>query len=208
MNTLKTMMSSPDTLAASPSLRFTAAGIVGLLVMAISAVLLNLPNSTLPMTQFSLSGYGFDVLALYGFFSLVMFGATYFIVPRVTRREWLSRRLIKMHFLFSVYGVIFVALVALFGGLQQGVGQEDWQQPWHGAAARAYPYAVATTFSWCLILFSNIFFFLHLALMWMRLGRRSSHPTLLVTTHGSHGASPHGEEGDIDNAGPGHIHAH
>jgi cytochrome c oxidase cbb3-type subunit I len=208
VNTLKTMMSTPDTLAASPSLRFTAAGIVGLLVMAVSAVLLNLPNSTLPMTQFSLSGYGFDVLAMYGFFSLVMFGATYFIVPRVTRREWLSRRLIKMHFLFSVYGVIFVALVALFGGLQQGVGQEDWQQPWHAAAARAYPYAVATTFSWCLILFSNIFFFLHLALMWMRLGRRSSHPTLLASTHGSHGASPHGEEGDIDNAGPGHIHAH
>ena len=151
-------------------------------MLAVAAVLLNLPGSTLPLTQFSLSGYGFDILALYGFFSFVMFGATYFIVPRVTRREWLSRRLIKMHFLFSVYGIIIVALVALFGGLQQGGGQEDWQQPWFGAAARAYPYAVAITFSWCLILFSNIFFFLHLALMWMRLGRRSSHPTLLVRT--------------------------
>ena len=137
-----------------------------------------------------------------------MFGATYFIVPRVTRREWLSRRLIKMHFLFSVYGVIFVALIALFGGLQQGMGQEDWQQPWYGAEGRAYPYAVATTLSWGLILFSNIFFFIHLALMWLRLGRRSSHPTLLVSSHGSHGHSPHGEEGDIDNAGPGHAAAH
>lgn len=208
VNTLRTMLASPESLAASPTLRFTTAGIVGLLVMAVSAVLLNLPGSTLQLTQFSLSGYGFDILALYGFFSFVMFGATYFIVPRITRREWLSRRLIKMHFLFSVYGVIFVALIALFGGLQQGVGQEDWQQPWAGAAARAYPYAVATTFSWCLILFSNIFFFLHLALMWMRLGRRSSHPTLLVSSHGSHGSSPHGEEGDIDNAGPGHAAAH
>ena len=157
----------------------------------------------LRITQFSLSGYGFDVLALYGFFSLVMFGATYFIVPRVTRREWLSRRLIKMHFLFSVYGVVFVALVALFGGLQQGIGQEDWQLPWLIAASRAFPYAVAMTFSWGLILFSNVFFFLHLALMWLRLGRRSSHPTLLVSSHGS---SPHGEEGDIDNVGPAHAH--
>ncbi len=205
VNTIRTMAACPETLAGSPALRFTAAGMTGLIVLAIAAVLLNLPESSLPLTQFSLSGYGFDILGLYGFFSLVMFGATYFIVPRITCREWLSRRLIKVHFLFSVYGIITVALVALFGGLQQGVGQEDWQQPWAGAAARAYPYAVAITFAWCLILFSNIFFFIHLTLMWLRLGRRSTHPTLLVR---SHGANPHGEEGDIDNAGPGHATAH
>jgi cytochrome c oxidase cbb3-type subunit 1 len=207
LNLLRTALSSPEILAGSPSLRFTVAGIVGLAVLGLSAVILNLPNTTLPLTQFSLSGYGFEILALYGFFSFVMFGAVYFIVPRVTRREWLSRRMISVHFLLSVYGIITVALVALFGGLQQGIGQEDWTQPWQGAATRAYPYAVATTIAWCFILFSNIFFFLHLTLMWLRLGRRSSHPTLLVSAHG-HGAGPHGEEGDIDNAGPGHMAAH
>jgi cytochrome c oxidase cbb3-type subunit I len=205
INTIRTMLSCPETLSASPSLRFTMAGITGLILLASAAVLLNLPGSSLKHTQFSLSGYGFDILAIYGFFSFVMFGATYFIVPRVTQREWLSRRLIKVHFLFSVYGIITVALVALFGGVLQGGGQEEWQQPWSSASAYAKPYAVAITVSWCLILFSNIFFFLHLMLMWMRLGRRSSHPTLLVRGHGS---SPHGDDGDIDNAGPGHVHAH
>lgn len=207
INLLRTTLASPEVVAGSPALRFTIAGIGGLMLLAFSAVVLNLPDSTLPLTQFSLSGYGFEILALYGFFSFVMFGAVYFIVPRVTRREWLSRRLIKIHFLFSVYGIITVALVALFGGLQQGIGQEEWQQPWQGAATRAYPYAVATTIAWCFILFSNVFFFIHLTLMWLRLGRRSSHPTLLVSAHG-HGPSPHGEEGDIDNAGPGHMPAH
>ena len=192
---------------ATPSLRTAIVGIAGLALLAVSAVVFNLPETTLPLTQFSLSGYGFEILALYGFFSFVMFGAVYFIVPRVTRREWLSRRLIKIHFLLSVYGIMTVALVALFGGLQQGIGQEDWQQPWEGAATRAFPYAVATTIAWYFILISNIFFFIHLALMWLRLGRRSSHPTLLVSDH-SHGAGPHGEEGDIDNAGPGHVVAH
>lgn len=201
VNTLRTIMSSQETMVSSPTLRFTTAGMVSLIVLAVCAVLLNLPGSTLRMTQFTLSGYGFDMLALYGFFTFVMFGATYFIVPRVTRREWLSRRLIKMHFLFSVYGTVFVALVALFGGLMQGMGQENWKNAWDNFS---YPYAVTITFSWSLILFSNIFFFLHLALMWMRLGRRSSHPTLLVSHHGSH--SPHGEEGDIDNAGSAHAH--
>ncbi len=206
INTMRTMLSAPETMAASPALRFTVAGMVGLVVLAVAAVVLNLPGSTLRLTQFSLSGYGFDVLALYGFFSMVAFGATYFIVPRVTRREWLSRRLIKMHFLFSCYGVVFVALIALFGGLLQGAGQESFEQPWSDAAAYAKPYAVAMTFSWALILFSNVFFFLHLTLMWLRLGRRSSHPTLLVSHHTP--SSPHGEEGDIDNAGPGHAAAH
>lgn len=204
-NTLRTMLSNPETVAASPALRFTIAGITGLIILAVAGVALNLPGSTLRLTQFTLSGYGYDILALYGFFTFVMFGATYFIVPRITRREWLSRRLIKMHFLFSVYGIITVTLVALFGGLLQGGGQEEWQQPWISATAYAKPYAVAITFAWCLILFSNIFFFIHLALMWLGLGRRSTHPTLLVRSHGS---SPHGEEGDIDNAGPGHAAAH
>ncbi|PAW69851.1 MAG: hypothetical protein B9S30_03760 [Verrucomicrobiia bacterium Tous-C5FEB] len=202
-NTIRTMLSAEETLAVSPSLRFTIAGIVGLIVLASAAVFLNLPGSTLPLTQFSLSGYGFEILAIYGFFSLVMFGTAYFIVPRVTRREWLSSRLIKIHFLFSVYGIITVALITLFGGLQQGIGQEDWKQPWAAAASRAYPYAVANTVAWILILFSNLFFLLHLALMWIGLGRRSSHPTLLQSAHAS---SPHGAEGDIDNAGPATTH--
>jgi len=196
INTLRTMLSEPEIVAQSPSLRFTMAGIVGLIVLAASGVLLNLPGSTLQLTQFTLSSYGFDVLGIYGFFSLVMFGATYFIVPRITRREWISRRLISMHFLFSCYGTVFVALIAIFGGLQQGVGIEDWK---FADFTRVRPYAVAMTLSWSLILFSNVFFFLHLALMWLRLGRRSTHPTLLVSSH-DHG-SPHGEEGDIDNAG-------
>ncbi|MEO8613964.1 MAG: cbb3-type cytochrome c oxidase subunit I [Luteolibacter sp.] len=206
INILRTMMSSPETMAVSPSLRFTAAGIAGLALLGFAAVLLNLPDSTLPLTQFSLSGYGFEILALYGFFSFVMFGAVYFIVPRVTRREWLSRRLIKIHFLFSVYGIISIVLFAILGGFEQGIGQEDWLQPWQSAATRAYPYAVGTTIAWCFILFSNVFFFIHLALMWLRLGRRSSHPTLLAVHHST--ASPHGEEGDIDNAGPGSMPAH
>ncbi|MBK1815214.1 cbb3-type cytochrome c oxidase subunit I [Luteolibacter yonseiensis] len=202
LNLLRTMLGNPETMSASPSLRFTTAGLTGLLVLAFAAVVLNLPDSTLPLTQFSLSGYGFEILALYGFFTFVMFGAVYFIVPRVTRREWLSRRLISIHFLFSTYGIVTIALIALFGGLQQGIGQEDWQVPFQSAATRAYPYAVATTIAWIFILISNIFFFLHLTLMWLRLGRRSSHPTLLAADHG-HAVSPHGEEGDIDNAGPG-----
>ncbi len=205
INILRTLMTDMDLVGNSPTLRFTMAGIVGLLVMAVAAVILNLPGSTLPLTQFSLSGYGFEVIAVYAFFSFIMFGATYFIVPRITCREWLSRRLIKMHFFFSIYGIAIIAIVAIFGGLQQGLGQEAFEQPWADSFLSARPYAWAMTISWSFILFSNIFFFMHLTVMWLRLGRRSTHPTLLAAAHG---ASPHGAEGDIDNIGSGTASAH
>lgn len=206
MNLLRTAKTADQNVVAhSPTLRFTMAGVGGLIVVAIAAVFLNLPESTLKFSQFSMSGYGFEILTLYGFFSLVMFGAIYFIVPRVTGREWLSRRLIRMHFFFSIYGIVSVALIAIFGGVQQGIGQEEFGQPWMEVATRAYPYAVFITIAWCFILFSNLFFFMHLTVMWLRLGRRSTHPTLLVSAHG---LGAHGEEGDIDTGGPGTVSAH
>ena len=199
---------APDAVVNSPTLRFTVAGVIGLLVLGGACVFLNNP-SILPGTQFSLSNYGFDILAIYGFFSFIAFGMIYFVVPRITRREWLSGRLIKMHFFLSIYGVVTVALVALFGGVMQGIGLENFKQPVEDATMRAYPYAVAATLSWCFLLFSNVFFFFHLALMWLRLGRRSSHPTLLGAGHHDdlHDLA-HGPEGDIDNAGPGSAAAH
>lgn len=198
VNILRTAIADPEVVNNSPTMRFTIAGIIGLSVMAAAAVFLNIPGKTMEFTQFSMSGYGFEILSIYGFFSFVMFGAIYFIVPRVTRREWLSRRLIKWHFFPSIYGVAIIALIAIFGGIQQGIGQEEFEQSWSEVARRAVPYAWAITIVWCFILLSNFFFFMHLTVMWLRLGRRSTHPTLLVTGH--HG-NPHGEDGDIDNAG-------
>lgn len=204
-NAFKTAKANEEMMANSPTLRFALGGILSLGALGFAALLLNLPNSTLRLTQFSLSQYGFDILAIYAFFSFVMFGAIYFIVPRITRREWLSRGLIKMHFLFSLYGIIAVVALTILGGIQQGIGQEDWAQPWFNAVKFTYPYAWGTTIAWFFILVSNSFFFLHLALMWLRLGRRSNHPTLLG---GDHHESPHGPEGDIDNCGPSSAASH
>ncbi len=208
VNLLKTAAGAPDTVINSPSLRFTLAGVICLLVLALACVFLNNP-SILPGTQFSMAGYGFDILAIYAFFSFIAFGMIYFVVPRITRREWLSGRLIKMHFFLSIYGVALVVIVALFGGAMQGIGLEDYKQPFEDAMTRAYPYAVANTLAWCFLLFSNVFFFFHLTLMWLRLGRRSSHPTLLGAAHHDdlHDIT-HGPEGDIDNGGPGSAAAH
>jgi len=57
-------------------------------------------------------------------------------------------------------------------------------------------YGVGTTLAWAFIAFANFIFLAHLLMMWARLGRRSSHPTLLDSGH--HGSAPHGPEGDLE----------
>lgn len=180
VNNLRVILADRELLALSPSLRFTLVGLLSLLVLAICGVWLNMPDSTLKASQFSLAGYSMDILGMYGFFTFVVFGASYFMVPRLTRREWLSRRLIRWHFLLSVYGILTFAVIALVGGYLHGVDQENWQLPWLTAAQTGVAYAVAVTFAWCMLLISNTFFFVHLTLMWLRLGRRGSSATLLT----------------------------
>ncbi len=193
LNILMTVRSNGERAKQSPSLRFTAAGIIALVTMGIFGIFLNLP-SVLQGVQFSMSGYGYEMLALYGVFTMCMFGAIYFIVPRITMREWLSIRFIKMHFNLSVYGIIAIVIGSILGGYLQGNAQQAWDEPWMNAATSTYAWNVFNSFAWFFILISNLFFCLHLLLMWMRLGRRSNHPTLLIEKHGD---SPHGLEGKI-----------
>ena len=194
VNILKTVRGHNTTISASPTLRFMIAGIIGLLVLGSIGVCLNFPSS-IRYAQFSFAAYGYEVLAMYGFFSMCAFAAMYFVVPRITRREWLSRRFIRWHFYLSIYGMSTIVICTIGGGLLQGAAQEYWNMPWSDAATRGYAYGWGTTVSWLFILFANVFFLLHLLLMWARLGRRSQHPTLL-SKHTSE--SPHGPEGDID----------
>jgi len=196
-NILLTVKNHGDTVAKSPSLRFTVAGIVGLLLLGVLNVISN-TGFGLRLTQFSIANYGIFIVALYGFFSFCMFGAIYFIVPRITGREWLSRRFIRWHFWMSIYGSVCIAICGVFGGFMQGQGQENFQSPFSDAVLYATPYMLGIMISWCFVLFSNVFFFLHLLLMWLRLGRRSAHPTLLGSHHSE---NPHGPEGEIDNTG-------
>lgn len=197
VNILSTIKGHGDIAIQSPSLRFTISGIVCFVIFGVLGLFFNTAGA-IRLTQFSLSGYGFDILAIYGVFSLCAYGAIYFIVPRITQREWLSRRFINWHFYLSIYGIILVVGVGIVVGYMQGLASEAWDKPWKDAATLLFASSWGTTMAWIFLLTSNIFFCLHLLLMWARLGRRSSHPTLLASSHGD---SPHGPEGEIDNYG-------
>jgi cytochrome c oxidase cbb3-type subunit I len=169
----------------SPTLRFTFLG--SIFYPVTGAILALLSNQvTGPNLQFTDANYGFHIVAIYGFFSMCIFGAIYYIVPRVAGCEWLSVRLIRNHFWFSTYGIGVIVVTSLVAGLQQGGdmnGAAMWDQDFAQLSRNAYPYYVGRAIAWVFISWSNIWFLIHLLLMVVGLGRRSSAPTLLHPEH-------------------------
>lgn len=179
VNFFKTMDSKAEWALYSPALRFSLFGIVALLVtVSLGAILAVIPLGK--GLQFTFAQTSFELLGIYAFFSMSMFGAVYFIVPRLVGCEWPNGGLIRFHFWLSAYGIIAMAAFTLFGGLAQGHLQAQWMEDFVVSLERSKPYLAALPVGWLLILLSNLAFFLQLALMAVRYGRQTGEgPTLI-----------------------------
>lgn len=65
-------------------------------------------------------------LNIFGFIGMAMFGAIYYIVPRVTGIDWPSVKTPRWHFWCAAIGIVLIALPLAIGGLIEGV---NWQNP-------------------------------------------------------------------------------
>jgi cytochrome c oxidase cbb3-type subunit 1 len=119
------------------------------------------------------------LLWVYGFFSFVVFGAIYYIVPRLLDFGWRSAMLIKIHYYASLYGILLVIAMLGFGGVMQGLTLEntDAEVTIVTANGVALSFYIAATMCLSLIALGNGVFALHLGWMlldWLRLRVRSS----------------------------------
>jgi cytochrome c oxidase cbb3-type subunit 1 len=71
-------------------------------------------------TQFTLIPELRDWMITYACFSTAMFGAAYFIVPRLAGVAWHSSALVKAHFYATVAGMALLIAVLIYGGVEQG----------------------------------------------------------------------------------------
>jgi len=165
----------------SPSLRFT---VFGMLMLALYAVLAALSSTYFfgANLQFSHFLVGLDTLAIYGFFSMTIFGAIYFIVPRITGSEWPSGAKIRTHFWFSTYGIVTMITAMLVGGIAQGGNIAAWDQAFSTSFVTSSAYMTGRCLAWAMISYSNFAFLYQLALMFIGKGRKSEGPTLLYPT--------------------------
>jgi len=172
-----TMRGNFHVLEYSPTLRFVVFG-------AMSYTLASLQGTTMAIrslntvTHFTDYTIGHSHLGLYAFFTMIMFGSMYYIVPRLVGCEWRSAVLIKIHFWSCAYGIIFMVLILTVGGLMQGLMMRDAAIGFDKIVENMAVYKYFRSVSGVLLTVGHVVFAFHFALMLLRLGRTEGGPTL------------------------------
>jgi cytochrome c oxidase cbb3-type subunit 1 len=162
----------------SPTLRFTVFGAIAYTVFSLVGVLISL-RSMAQFVQFTQASVGYTHLGLYAFFTMIMFGSMYYIVPRLVGREWRYASLIKLHFWASAYGVMLMVLMLLVGGLVQGQDLNNPGLSFAESTQSILPYLRGRSLSGVLLTVAHFVFAFHFGMMLFGLGRTSSMPTFL-----------------------------
>jgi cytochrome c oxidase cbb3-type subunit 1 len=109
-------------------------------------------------------------LNLFGFFCLVLFGAIYYIYPRILGAEICKSR-IAAHFWLSAVGVLLLALPLAVAGVVEGILLRDPTLPFLNVMNSSVRFLRLSTLGDLLILAGNIIFLLNLSGVTLRLGR-------------------------------------
>jgi cytochrome c oxidase cbb3-type subunit I len=99
--------------------RFIRFGSGCFIVASLLNILLGLPIVS-RVTHLTLVEAARNLLALYGFVAMVLFGAVYYILPRVANVAWPSLKLQNWHYLASVLGMSIAVVALAVGGVIQG----------------------------------------------------------------------------------------
>ncbi|MBA2743090.1 MAG: cbb3-type cytochrome c oxidase subunit I [Chthoniobacterales bacterium] len=178
LNHHMTMRGSFPLMRYSPTLRFTVFGAIAFTVFCVVGMLISL-RSMARYVEFTEAGVAYSHLGLYGFFTMIMFGAMYYIVPRLVGREWRYGSLIKLHFWASAYGIGLMLLMLLVGGWVQGRDMDNAALAFSESTQSILPYLRGRSLSGMLLAVAHVIFAIHFGMMLFGLGRTASVPTFL-----------------------------
>jgi cytochrome c oxidase cbb3-type subunit 1 len=162
----------------SPTLRFTIFGAMSFTAFAALGVIISL-RSVARYVHFTEMSVAYSQIGLYAFFSMIMFGAMYYIMPRLVGREWRYAALIKIHFWGSAYGIGLMTLMLVTGGFVQGLNMNDPTLSFTESTQSVLPYLRGRTLASILLTVAHFVFAYHFVLMLLGLGRTASVPTFL-----------------------------
>lgn len=173
--TLKGHMSA---LRYSPTLRFIGFGGLMYTVSSIQGAFEALRSLNV-VVHFTHHTVGHAHLGLYGFVTMVFFGAIYFVVPRVSGREWPSPWLIGAHFWMAAIGITIYFISTSHGGWLQGEAMLDAQRPFMESVTLTLPYLKARTVGGALMVVGHLIFVAHFMLLLAGRSVGRDKPTLL-----------------------------
>lgn len=163
----------------SPALRFIITGVSMLVFTWVLTALNSLPSVNV-VTNFSDVTRGLNLLGYYGFFSMTAFGAIYYIVPRLTGKEWPSACLISWHYWLATVGVIFGVSVLVLGGLIQGFALQDVGVTFKSSMDFVNPFRLMAAVAALLIVGANLAFALVFVGLHWSLRRPGTAPALIA----------------------------
>jgi cytochrome c oxidase cbb3-type subunit 1 len=114
---------------------------------------------------------------------MALFGAIYFIMPRISGCEWLSSTLISIHFLGAAYGTTMGSLMLVFSGLASGAVLDAASTTFRQVLEVGSSYYWGRVISFILVGLGYAAFTLHFLLMALRVGQPGGEPTLFRDAH-------------------------
>jgi len=109
-----------------------------------------------------------------------MFGAIYYITPRLVGCEWLSSSMIKVHFLCTAYGGGMAVLVLIFSGIASGMRALDPTAQTSQIIYNTFAYLPGRTLAMIFVTLGHTAFGLHFLLMLLRIGQPAGQATLFA----------------------------
>ncbi len=154
-----TMVGNFHVLLYSPTLRFTV-------FAAMSYTAVSLQGSTMALrslneiTHFTHYTVGHAHWGMYAWFTMAMFGAFYYIMPRLLQREWPSATLIRVHFWACAIGIGMYITGLSIGGWIQGLqmNNPDQYPDFIQIVQNTIPWLVSRSIAGMLILVGHVAF--------------------------------------------------
>ena len=141
----------------SPTLRFVVFGSISYTAVSFQGSIESLKTVS-EITHFTHYTVGHAHLGLYAFFSMTMFGAMYYIVPRLTDWEWGSSTLIRLHFWTCAIGIAIYFIALTVGGWFQGLAMNNPEVPWIRIVNSTIPYLISRSVGGTLMTIGHVVF--------------------------------------------------
>ncbi len=164
----------------SPVLRFMVFGGMSYTLTSLHGIALAL-RSVSEVTHFTHSTIAHSHQGMYAFFTMVMFGSVYYIMPRVLQVEWPSAHLIKVHFWCVSIGILLYVFPLIVGGTLQGMAMNNPDVPFvdgskPSVVSLTVPYLKVRSYSGMLIFLGHLAFaasFVWIVARWVQTTRRA-----------------------------------
>jgi len=170
-----TMVGSFHALRLSPTLRFVVFGGVNFTLVCLVGTAMSM-RSVSEITHFTHFTEAHALQGMYGFFAMVMFGAFYYLLPRLLLKEWPSAVLIRVHFWAAALGSTLYWVALSIGGWIQGQEMNVATVPFLEVVQHTMPWLFAGSVAWIILAIGHLAFVINV--LWMLAAPRPAGATV------------------------------